>query len=374
MPQQPNENSEQRARRTDNTSRSQRRKKKRRMNPLVYILLVTAVSALLAGVGWIFAGDMLALNKAPHSAIITVSQDDTVKDVADMLKEQGLVEFKPLFKLFCLVSKVEAKDKIVPGTYELNTDMDYHALVNAMSNRSGNRLTTSVTIPEGYTIDQVFALLEEKGVSNVELLQDVAANYDFKFSFLKDVLPLGDYHRLEGYLFPDTYTFYMGGGKNEAVQVLNKMIVRFDQMFTEELRSKCVDNGFTIHEILTIASLIEKETDGTDRGKISSVIRNRLNNPNYETAGYLQIDASIAYVTGKPVVQSDYQFVESVYNTYLYKGLPPGPIANPGIVSILAALAPENTKYYYYVLGEDNLHHFFRTNAEFESYKATLVK
>ena len=352
------------------------------MNPVLYLLLVIAASAILAGIAWIWAGDVLALNKEPHSAIITLSSDSftqreatrteedgttityTVNDadinyVADLLKENGLIEYKPLFKLFCAFTGVQKKGKITPGTYELNTDMDYNALINSMSSRSGSRMTTSVTIPEGYTLDQIFALLEEKGVSTVDILQDVSANYDFKFSFLKDVIPLGDYHRLEGYLFPDTYEFYMGGGKDAAVQVLNKMILRFDEKFPDSLREKATEMGYTIHQMVTIASLIEKETDGTDQTKIASVIYNRLERPTNETAGYLQIDAAIAYVTGRAVTQADYRDVDSPYNTYLYPGLTPGPIANPGMVALNSALNPESSSYYYYVLNPETKRHEF---------------
>lgn len=350
--------------------RSRRRRK--RMNPVLYVMLVVASAALLAGLGWMWASDVLALNKASATAVITVENEDSLNDVASALKKNGLIEYKPLFQLFCALTGVEKKDKITPGTYELNTDMDYNALVNAMSSRSGSRMTASLTIPEGYTLDQIFRLLDDKGVASEEQLQSVAANYDFNYSFLRDVLPLGDYHRLEGYLFPDTYEFYMGGGESEVVQILNKMILRFDQQFTDELRQKAADMGYSVHEMVTIASLIEKETDGADQAKIASVIYNRLNNPGYETVGLLQIDAAIAYVTGRTVTQSDYQSVDSPYNTYLNKGLPPGPIASPGMTALNAALSPESTRYYYYVVGDDHLHHFFRTSAEFEAYKATL--
>lgn len=348
------------------------RHRRKRMNPILYVLLVVASSALLAGLGWMWAGDVLALNKESVTAVVTVENEDSLNDVATALKKNGLIEYKPLFKLFCAVTGVEKKQKITAGTYELNTDMDYNALVNAMSSRSGSRMTVSITIPEGYTLDQIFTLLDDKGVATVEQLQSVAANYDFNYSFLKGVLSLGDYHRLEGYLFPDTYEFYMGGGDDEVVQILNKMILRFDQQLTDKLRQKASDIGYSVHDIITIASLIEKETDGTDQAKIASVIYNRLNNPSYETVGLLQIDAAIAYVTGRTVTQSDYQSVDSPYNTYLNKGLPPGPIASPGMTSINAALNPESTRYYYYVVGDDHLHHFFRTSGEFETYKATL--
>lgn len=375
-----------------------RRRRRKKMNPLLYILLVVAVSAILAGIGWIWAGDMLALNKPAHSATVTLPEsiftakevkvektgdngkETTTKTikiadvnyVADLLKENGLIEYKPLFKFFCSLTGVNRKEKLVAGTYELNTNMDYNALLNSMSARSGSRSQVTVTIPEGYTLDQIFTLLNQNGVATVDTLRKVAADYDFKFSFLKDVVPLGDYHRLEGYLFPDTYEFYMGGGENEAVQVLNKMILRFDQQFPDKLRQQCADMGYTIHEIVTIASLIEKETDGADQTNIASVIYNRLNHPEYETAGYLQIDASIAYVTGQVVTQADYQNVDSPYNTYRNKGLPPGPIASPGMVALNSALNPQSTRYYYYVLGNDSRHHFFTNSGDFEAFKATL--
>ena len=357
----PQESQNNRPRTSQGSQPPKRRRRRKRMNPLLYILLVIAVSAVLAGVGWLCAEDVLALNKEPASAVITISEGDDLGYVADLLKDNGLIEYKPLFRLFCAFTKVESKGKIAPGTYELNTDMDYSALVNAMSARSGSRMTTTVTIPEGYTIDQIFSLLAEKGVSTVSILQKVAAEYDFKFSFLKDVVPLGDYHRLEGYLFPDTYEFYMGGGESAAVQVLNKMILRFDQKFPDDLRQQAADMGYTVRDIVIIASLIEKETDGTDQAHIASVIYNRLNNPSYETVGLLQIDAALVYALGRPISQADYS-ADTPYNTYTNQGLPPGPIASPGMVSLNAALNPSSTSDYYYVLGKDGLHHFFKTH------------
>ncbi len=192
-------------------------------------------------------------------------------------------------------------------------------------------------------------------------LQKVAASYDFKFSFLKGIIPLGDYHRLEGYLFPDTYEFYMGGGESAAVQVLNKMILRFDQMFPDALRQQCVDMGYSIHDIVTIASLIEKETDGKDQTHIASVIYNRLERPNSETVGMLQIDATLVYALGRQISQADYT-ADTPYNTYTNPGLPPGPIASPGMVALNSALNPASTNDYYYVLGNDGAHHFFKTH------------
>ena len=122
-----------------------------------------------------------------------------------------------------------------------------------------------------------------------------------------------------------------------------------------------------------MASLIEKETDGADRADIASVIYNRLNNPNSSagTNGYLQIDATLAYLNGGKVPTEADKSIDSPYNTYLYPGLPPGPIANPGLESIKAAMEPESTSYYYYTLGDDNKHHFFNTYGEMTSFMST---
>ena len=359
-----------RAEQPERRSSSTRRKKRRKMGAwgtLIYILFVLGISALLAGVGWMWANDVLALNKAEHTAAVEISEGDTVSDVADKLKDQGLIEYKFVFQLFCSLTHVSGKAgeedaKITPGTYELNTDMDYRALISSMGSGSANRMVTTVTIPEGMTEAQIFALLEEKGVSTVEQLEDTAANYDFNFSFLKGVQPLGDPKRLEGYLFPDTYEFYMG---EDPVSVLNKMILRFDQIFTDEMRQTMTDKGMSVNDAVIIASMIEKETDGTDQGKISSVIYNRLNNPTSETAGYLNIDATILYVTGGTQVNTQ---ADTPYNTYTYKGLPPTAISCPGVDALKAAVNPDSTNYYYYALGDDGVHHFFRSSSEHQSF------
>ena len=197
----------------------------------LYVVAVIGVSLILATLAWIWAGDVLALNKAPHSAVVVLPEEaftpttitvkstdangDTVKTekevykakvgkVANILKENGIIQYKGVFKLF--VALTGGSTKMSPGTYELNTDMDYRAIIASVSAGSASRSEISVTIPEGYSMDQIFALLEENGVASVSELREMAANHDYKFDFLEGI-PLGDYHRLEGYLFPDTYRF-----------------------------------------------------------------------------------------------------------------------------------------------------------------------
>ena len=331
---------------------------------VLYAVAVIGVSALLACVGWIAASDVLALNKEEHSVTVTITPEDSYDDVVDMLKDNGLIEYKSLFKLFSAITG--GKDKIASsGTFTLNSDMDYRALISSMGSSSANRRTTTVTIPEGMTEAQIFALLEEKGVSTVEQLEEAAANYDFKFSFLKGVVPLGDPKRLEGYLFPDTYEFYMG---EEPVSVLNKMILRFDEIFTDEMRQEVQNDGRTIQDVVTVASMIEKETDGSDQAKIASVIYNRLDNPTSETAGYLNIDATILYATGGTEVDLN---ADTPYNTRTHKGLTPTAIASPGVDALKAAVYPDSTRYYFYALGDDGKHHFFATYREQQNFIAS---
>ena len=364
--------------RSERPATRRRRKKKgfSLLGTLLYVAFVIGISTLLAAVGWVAANDVLALNKEEHSAIITLPEDvftekevtvetdegtetETIEVVdldyvADQLKENGIIEFKLVFRLFSVFSNAE--EKMAPGTYQLDTDMDYRAIVTNLGSNSASRQMVTVTIPEGYTVDQIFQRLEENGVSTVEKLQDMAATHDYAFSFLQEI-PLGDYHRLEGYLFPDTYEFYMG---EDPKAVINKMLVNFDRRFTDEMRAEVQENGYTVRDIVIIASMIERETDGSDRATIASVIYNRLNNPNAGTQGYLQIDATLVYALGRTITSEDYT-ADTPYNTYTNKGLPPGPISNPGLASIQAAMDPENTNYYYYALGSDGTHSFFQT-------------
>ena len=340
-------------------------KRKKRGPGVVYYLVILVISAILAGVAWLMCNDLLALNKEEHSAEIVVEEGDKLGKIASELKKADLIDFKGLFLLYGAVSDTE----VVPGNYTLNTEMDYNALLTAMSKRSGSRTTVNVTIPEGYSMKQIFKLLEEKNVNTVADLTKAAASTDFEYDFLAEK-ELGDASRLEGYLFPDTYQFYCGGDPED---VLNKMLKNFDTKMDEQLMAAVKSSPYTLDEIITIASLIEKETDGNDDGKISSVIRNRLKSSG-ETAGYLQIDAALLYAMPehKEVLTDADKEIDSPYNLYKHKGLPPTPIANPGMSSIRAALYPDNTNYYFYALGNDGVHHFFKTYREHVNFLNSL--
>lgn len=361
-----------------------RRKRLGAWGAMLYVVLVIGISGLLAGVGWIAACDVLSLNKPETSTVITLAPDVFTTEqvtgadgdvstvyhanmgyVADRLEEEGLVQYPWLFKLF--VSFTKKGDSLRPGTYNLNSAMDYSAIVRNLGAK-GAKAEVSVVIKEGYTCQQAFQALADAGVASVEELEKAASSYDFKFSFLKDVVPLGEKNRLEGYLFPDTYKFY---SNMDPVQALNKMLLRFDEVFTQDMREEAAANGRTVAEIVNIASMIEKETTGDDQTHISGVIYNRLTKQNAETAGFLNIDATIIYYTGRTVTSADMADESNPYNTYKHKGLPPTPICNPGQAALRSAMKPETTSDLYYALGDDNAHHFFRTYNEHQNFIAT---
>ncbi len=359
-------------RRPRRSSRLKRSPGARVAGALLYVLLVIGLSGILATLGWVWACDLLGLNKESLSVEITIHEDTEFSEVVDTLEREGLIEYKFLFKLFSWFS--HAEEKIAPGTYTLDTEMDYRALISNMGSSSTTRKTVDITIPEGYTIDQLFDLLDKRGVASVDKLRDMSANWDYAFDWLEG-LPLGDYHRLEGYLFPDTYTFEMG---ENPKYVLNKMLVNFDSKMDQYLDQFAGEGedapAYSLHDIVTIASLIEKETDGTntdersDYKSIASVIYNRLEHPEAETVGLLQIDATLVYLNGGKVPTEADKAIDSPYNTYKYQGLPPGPIANPGMTSLLAAMDPDSTSYYYYALNpETKQHEYSRTLAEHQA-------
>lgn len=347
-----------------------RRRRRRRMNPFLFLLLhltfVALASALLGCAGWMLFSDFCSFNRASAPVVeaeVEIVADDTVDTVAEKLKAAGLIEYTWFFKLYANITGAE--EKIGMGSHLLNTDMDYHALVLGMRSVAGNmsKDTVQVTIPEGYTVTRTIALLAEKGVNTAAALTAAAQTADFEYDFIDNESE--DISRLEGYLFPDTYEFYVGEKPENA---LNRLIKNFNSKLDDERLAAWEAKGYSLQKIITVASLIERETDGSDRSRIASVIYNRLDGPGDKagTNGLLQVDASLLY--GLPghegaITQEDLA-ADTPYNLYKYAGLPPTPIANPGLDSIEAALEPDETSYYYYALDKSGKHRFFETYNE----------
>ncbi len=351
---------------------------------LMYALFVISMSVILACAGWLFASDVLALNKPDTTSIVTIVEyvpgpDDVynedgdpvdedgnviqvdIDQVASALKSGGVIEYKWLFKLFAELSTAHAK--IDPGTYDVSAKLDYRALVTEMQTGSDSQEITRITIPEGYNMEQIFQLLEDNGICDKEDLYEAAANYDYSYEWL-DGLELGDASRLEGYLFPDTYDFYQG---ESAVNAIDRFLNRFHYILTLDMYKQAENLGISLHEAVIIASLIEKEAGAEDdRSLFSSVIHNRL-----DSGWKLQLDSTLNYIKGTNTLDLSYDDMEidSPYNTYLYEGLPAGPICSPGKDSLVAALNPSSTNYWYWYAYE-GVTYFFSSSSAFDDFAA----
>lgn len=355
-----------------NEKKLHRREKKNAFRGAVmYFLFVLCLAVALAFFGWMTASDMLSLNKKPLTATINLPSEIFVSDgednstadidyVTKELKKAGLIEYEWLFKFYCKISNAAAK--VDPGEYELQSSYDYRALVQNMRVGSSGMATVDVTIPEGYTMEQIFRKFDEEGVAKYEDLMDAAANSSFNYDFIPDAY--GDPSRLEGYLFPDTYQFYVG---MEAASAINKLLNTFNQKFTADMLTQAKNMNLTVKDIVTVASMIEREAKfDEDRFLVASVAYNRLNNNMV-----LGFDTTILYLhqdhEGEPTAAMLEE--DSPYNTRTHSGLPPTPICNPGMASITAALNPESSNYFYFYADIDTGRLNFFTNAdEFNAY------
>ena len=362
--------------------------------PHLISVAIWAAIALMVGVTfgrllWVCASDVLAFGREEEIITITITESDTIATITDKLYNAGLIKYKDLFTLYADLT--DAQEDITPGTYELSTLYDYHALVGSM-HTVALRSVTEVTIPEGYSCAQIFALLDEKGVCNATELEEYAATGTFESYWFLEGTPRGDKYCLEGFLFPDTYEFYLDSTPKE---VFIKLLGRFNEKYSEQLRSYLVslnemlsekmrkqgyhesyieENQMTLYDVIIVASMVEKETAHTGEGyAVASVIYNRLCNPGFL---FLNIDATLVYALGgKPILTEEDKLLDTPYNTYKYPGLTPGPISNPGLASIQAALCPEETNYYYYALNPSTgEHHFSKTYQEHLEFLESLGK
>lgn len=362
---------------------------------IMYFVFVISVSVILACIAWMAASDILALNKEEITAEVTLEEDffsqgtreitdedgitttenaqvADIDAVAKALKDAGIIEYKILFKFYAAISNT--KYKIDPGTYELSTIYDYRAIVKKMQFGSDSQVRTTVTFPEGFNVHEIFRLLEENKICRYDDLIECAASYEFsteKYPFLEGI-PYGEASRLEGFLFPDTYEFYQGMTPNAAIDTFLQI---FKLRMTAEILEWIESSGYSYRDIINIASMIEKETSGSeeDRRNIASVIYNRL-----KAGETLGVDATSIYshhdyegdVT--EMINTWVADTSDPYNTRYNLGLPPTPISNPGIASITAALKPNSTNYYFYALDEAaNEHKFFTNSTDFENFVAT---
>ncbi|HZT43020.1 MAG TPA: endolytic transglycosylase MltG [Chthonomonadaceae bacterium] len=295
-----------------------------------------------------------------HDINVTVPSGASVGRIGDVLQQKGILRSGFAFKWY--VRWHGGAEKIHAGRYTLSSDMTLGQILFALkagpNSIYGERIR--VTIPEGYTLRQVADTLQEKGITNgrkfLQLATDPSAIAEMHADF-----PLPS-HSLEGYLFPDTYYFRPN---TPPEHVAAAMLMNFYKRFARPYQSEIAATQGGLEAIVTEASMIEREAKvPQDRPRIAGVIDNRLkrNMP-------LQIDATVLYALGhhKDRVLDRDLTVNSPYNTYRHKGLPPGPIANPGLAALQAALHPEQNDFLYYVARPNGAHIFTRTSAEHEA-------
>ena len=347
----------------------------------IWLILAITIGVAFGRLLWVCATDVLAFGRPDKTVYVTITDSDNIGSITQKLYDAGLIQYPDLFHLYASISNAE--DKISSGTFKLNTLYDYHALVGGMSANSSYRESVEVMIPEGYTCAQIFKLLEEKGVCTAAKLEQYATESEFADYWFLEGVERGHKYALEGFLFPDTYDFYLN---DTPKHVFIKFLSRFEDQVDEELQDHLQtlnerlakmmrrhgyneayisDHMLDLYDVITIASMIEKESAHTGENyDVSSVIYNRLTNQ--REFPKLQIDATLVYALGgkSGLSESDLK-TDTPYNTYLYAGLPPTPISNPGLSSIMAAFSPADTLYYYYALNPSTgEHHFSKTYQE----------
>ncbi len=336
---------------------NRRRKKKRALTPrMTYWVFVLAMSFLLSACVITSANEIFSLSYSDQKVSFTIPEGASMGEVCDILEDADLISNKLLFRAFFAIT---ATGDVKPGEYTANTYYDYRTTTKLITRRGGAKETVKVTIPEGYETRQIVDLLVKKGVGDKEHIEEVLKNADFDYAFVKK-LKKGDVNRLEGYLYPDTYEFYVNGDPKSAI---NKLLANFNNKFTDAYAARAKDLGLSTHEVITLASIIEREATGEDRKLVSSVFHNRLDSKTYP---YLESCATVQYILGERKARltiADTE-IDSPYNTYENRGLPPGPIASPGLASIEAALYPADTEYLFFAVDETGKHAFSKTYEE----------
>jgi UPF0755 protein len=301
---------------------------------------------------------------------LDIPMGSSTEDIALMLKEKGIIKYPLVYKI---LSKINGYDgKYRSGIHVINKNADYNSLrgyddlMRILIDKPLDNPTISVTIPEGYTYLQIRRLLDEKELVEPEELDRAVNEESFDYPFLESI-PEGRIPRLEGYLFPETYIF---DTKKGARHIVEKLLDQFNHIFPETYRKRAEELGMTTDEIIILASIVEREVQSDEeRDIIAGIFYKRLKSSD-PTLNFLQSCATIQYIylntTGEikeQITQEDTQ-IDHPYNTYKYPGLPPGPICNPGLKSIRAALFPEETDYLYFVAKGDGTHHFSKTYNE----------
>lgn len=328
---------------------------KKKSNMKIVLGIVGVVGVLLAGAGY----SLFSVNAPQNSADstlydVTIKDGDGLAEVAELLKEKGVVRQDVMFRYAMILTG--ERTKIQTGNYELSPQASILETINIIT-QGDQQQEGSVTIQEGLSNAQVASLLAEyfadhsteaiaddelKKTFEDEFLQEMnnVDKYRSDYSFLESVPENGT---LEGYLFPDTYRFFK---RTEPETVIRKMLDNFDLKLNRDLRVEIASQGKSIHEVVTLAAIVQREVSEEYMKDVAGIFYNRL-----AIGMKLQSDATVNYVTNADNPQPTFAELEvdSRYNTYRYAGLPPGPISNPGIRAIEASVFPADNDYFFFL-------------------------
>ncbi|MCD8390570.1 MAG: endolytic transglycosylase MltG [Firmicutes bacterium] len=296
--------------------------------------------------------DSASVSLSSETQTVEIYEGEGISEAAEQLKESGIIKYPFMFKIQAKLGGYAAN--LQPGSADITDGMSYEEILALLT--TPNRSATKIVIPEGYEVRQIAETLCEAGIADWDRFYE-ALNDEYDYRFLEN-LPERE-NRLEGYLFPATYEIPEGMSEHD---IINLMLSAFDNQFKDEYYDRAEELGMTVDQIITLASIIERETDSeAERAKVAGVFYNRLTSDMK-----LQSCATVQYILGerKPVLAISDTQIDSPYNTYMYSGLPIGPIANPGLACIEAALYPEETDAYYFVQGSDGQHIFSTTYEE----------
>lgn len=321
------------------------------------IAFVVIIGLLAGGVYLYYATEKGATFRKNEPVELVVEPGSTASSIASALEENGLIGSKYVFRLYIRGKNIVFQQ----GTFQLNKKMNYDELIKELTTQQVVLETANITIKEGETAEQFISILEDLGIgTREEILYAInEAEYD-GYDFITDDMPWVDY-RLEGYLYPDTYEIYLSDSPEE---VIVRLLDNFDKK-TANLREEVSLNGGNFYDTMILASIIEKEGQAEQElPVISSVFHNRL-----EQGMNLESCATVQYVLPehKEVLSYEDTRIDSPFNTYINPGLPPAPIANPGIASIRAAIYPDETDYLFFVARPGGTHYFGKTYAEHEA-------
>ncbi len=337
-------------------------------NGIIYTVGVLLASILLSVFILQSMSDVLGLFKNDKEINVTIPKGADTKSVADILKENGIISQPLTFRLYTQYKYSENADVYLDGDFTLNSKMSYDEIMTAIRISKSEQQTVKLTFIEGMTAREIAKILEENHVCKADEFIQVLQTTDFGYEFEK-LIPTGGnrYLKLEGYLFPDTYNFYL----DEAPKsVADKFLKNFNKKITADLIDRIDKMGWTLDQAITLGSIVQKEGRTLDdMYAVSSVFNNRLNSNG--KFPLLQSDVTINYVNDNitPFVSgtADQQAYASAYNTYKCEGLPVGPVGNPGVNAIKAAIYPDTSANYYFVTDEEMHYYFAQTLSQHEA-------